>query len=129
MRALSILPLALTLILGACAREEGADEPVEAAPAEAIMVVADSTIERDAQARLESDPRLDGEGIDITVHSDGQDVTLVGSVPTRYEMSVAREVVQSTPGVRQVYLDSLRVESEAQTEAAPVRQDAAAPRT
>jgi hypothetical protein len=87
----------------------------EEAPAgENVMSVPDSTIEREIGARLDADPRLDGEGIELRVSSDGGIVSLIGEVPSRMEMSIAREVVMSAPGVVNVSLDSLVVLSELQ---------------
>ncbi|CAN5118478.1 hypothetical protein BH18GEM1_BH18GEM1_06340 [soil metagenome] len=99
----------------ACSGGETEEAP-EAAPIaeETVPVVADSIIERDVQSRLDIDPRLDVEDVEIVTHSTGQEVTLVGQVPTRLEWSIAREVAQSTPGVKTVYLDSLNVLSEQQ---------------
>jgi len=106
------LGLAVVLVAG-CGGEEPA--PEEAAPeGENVMSVPDSTIEREVQTRLDADPRLDKEGIDLRVRSQEGTVLLVGGVPTRMEMSIAREVAMSSPGVVTVDLDSLVVASEQQ---------------
>lgn len=104
----------LGIVIAACGG--AADEPIEEEPVaeeERIPVVADSIIEREVAARIEADPRLGAEEIEIAVHSRDQEVTLVGSVPTRLEQSIAREVAISAPGVKRVWLDSLVVEADA----------------
>jgi len=102
----------LAVALAACNR--GAEEPEEALPErETVMVVADTTILRDLNARLDIDPRLDNAEIQLESHVTEGQVTLVGVVPTREELAVAVEVARSTPGVRQVWGDSVRVLSEA----------------
>ena len=106
------LGLAIVLALGCGGDEEPA--PEEAPAGENVMSVPDSTIEREIGTRLDADPRLDGEGIELRVSSDGGIVSLIGEVPTRMEMSIAREVVMSAPGVVNVSLDSLVVLSELQ---------------
>lgn len=109
------LTLAAVCLGLAAACGGGTDEaPVETAPEQTVPVVADSVIEQDVQRRLEADPRLDVEGVQVTAHSTGQEVTLVGEVPTRLQWSIARELAMSTPGVKIVYLDSLTVLSEQQ---------------
>lgn len=100
----------------------GAEEAEEASPAdttarEEVMFVPDSIIEREVRDRLDADPRFDAEDIDIEVHVQDGNVTLVGTVPTRREMSFAREVAVSAPGVHEVFLDSLVVLSEPRPEA------------
>ncbi|MDX1624260.1 MAG: BON domain-containing protein [Gemmatimonadota bacterium] len=111
------LTLSLAAVLVACAGE-GAEEAPEAdttaQTGEEVRSVPDSTITREIQTRLDADPRLDEEGVEIEVHVTEGDVTLVGEVPTRFEQSVAREVASSAPGVREVYLDSLVVAAEAE---------------
>ena len=95
----------------------GGEEPApeEAAPAgETVLSVPDSTIEREVQTRLDADPRLDKDGIDLRVTSQDGVVRLIGGVPSRMEMSIAREVAISAPGVVSVDLDSLAVASEQQ---------------
>jgi osmotically-inducible protein OsmY len=82
------------------------------------MSVPDSTIEREIRSRLDADPRLDTEGIDLRVTSQDGTVMLGGQVPSRMEMSIAREVAMSAPGVVTVNLDSLVVVSEQQGAAA-----------
>lgn len=104
--------LAIVLALGCGGDEEPA--PEEAPAGENVMSVPDSTIEREIGARLDADPRLDGEGIELRVSSDGGIVSLIGEVPSRMEMSIAREVAMSAPGVVNVSLDSLVVLSELQ---------------
>lgn len=104
--------LAIVLALGCGGDEEPA--PEEAPAGENVMSVPDSTIEREIGARLDADPRLDGEGIELRVSSDGGIVSLIGEVPSRMEMSIAREVAMSAPGVVNVSLDSLVVQSEIQ---------------
>lgn len=117
MRSRLIAPSLVLAAAAALACGKGGGEQAPAADStaqeEAVMSVPDSTIVRNLQASLSSDPRLSKEGVDIAVHADGGNVTLVGSVPTRYEMAIAREVALSSPGVRNVYLDSLKVLSEA----------------
>ena len=82
------------------------------------MTVPDSTIERETRTRLDADPRLDTEGIDLQVTSEEGIVSLSGEVPSRMEMSIAREVVMSAPGVVDVNIEALVVRSE-QQDAAP----------
>ena len=106
------LGLAIALAAGCGGDEEPA--PEEAPAGENVMSVPDSTIEREIGARLDADPRLDGEGIELRVSSDGGIVSLIGEVPSRMEMSIAREVAMSAPGVVNVSLDSLVVLSELQ---------------
>jgi hypothetical protein len=117
--------VALALVAAVAAGCGGGEEPApEEAPAnETVMSVPDSTIEREIRTRLEADPRLDGEGIDLDVASDNGVVSLLGQVPSRMEMSIAREVAMSAPGVVSVVFDSLVVLSERQNAAA----DTAAP--
>jgi hypothetical protein len=110
-RLLSI-GLAIVLAVGCGGDEEPA--PEEAPAGENVMSVPDSTIEREIGTRLGADPRLDGEGIVLRVSSDGGIVSLIGEVPSRMEMSIAREVAMSAPGVVNVSLDSLVVLSELQ---------------
>jgi hypothetical protein len=105
-----------------CGDEEPA--PEEAPQGENVMSVPDSTIEREIQTRLDADPRLDAEGIDLRVTSQEGTVMLRGQVPSRMEMSIAREVVMSAPGVVTVDLDSLVVVSERQN--APTAADTSA---
>lgn len=110
--------LATIAALVACGGQgaEEATEPDTTAQEERVLSVPDSTIEREVQARLDSDPRLDKEGVEIAVHATDGEVTLVGEVPSRLEMSIAREVAISSPGVRRVLLDSLEVASERREE-------------
>jgi hypothetical protein len=108
--------LAFALAVGCGGDEEPA--PEEAPAGENVMSVPDSTIEREIGARLDADPRLDGEGIELRVTSDGGIVSLIGEVPSRMEMSIAREVVMSAPGVVSVTFDSLVILSERQNPAA-----------
>lgn len=111
----SILALGALVAALACTRE-GAEEVPEADTTdqdEMIMSVPDSTIERELTARIGSDPRLEVEGVEVTVRSEEGAVWLRGRVPTRFEMAIAREVALSTPGVRNVVLDSLVIASEA----------------
>jgi len=105
--------LAIVLAAGCGGDEEPA--PEEAPAGENVMAVPDSTIEREIRTRIDADPRLDGEGIDLSVSSQGGVVSLIGEVPSRMEMSMAREVVMSAPGVVSVSLDSLVVRSELQS--------------
>ncbi|CAN5881841.1 hypothetical protein BH20GEM1_BH20GEM1_03990 [soil metagenome] len=108
----TIVALALsTAVAAGCG---GNDEPEEAPPGETVMSVPDSTIERELRSRLDADPRLDGEGIDLRVTSEGGTVMLAGEVPTRMEMSIARDVAISAPGVVTVNFDSLVVLSDRQ---------------
>jgi hypothetical protein len=104
--------LAIVLAAGCGGDEEPA--PEEAPAGENVMSVPDSTIEREIGARLDADPRLDGEGIELRVSSEEGIVSLIGEVPSRMEMSIAREVAMSAPGVVNVSLDSLVVLSEMQ---------------
>jgi hypothetical protein len=104
--------LAIVLAAGCGGDEEPA--PEEAPAGENVMSVPDSTIEREIGARLDADPRLDGEGIELRVSSEEGIVSLIGEVPSRMEMSIAREVAMSAPGVVNVSLDSLVVLSELQ---------------
>lgn len=105
--------LAIVLAAGCGGDEEPA--PEEAPAGENVLSVPDSTIEREIRTRIDADPRLDGEGIDLSVSSQGGVVSLIGEVPSRMEMSMAREVVMSAPGVVSVNLDSLVVRSELQS--------------
>lgn len=109
---LASIGLAIVLSVGCGGDEEPA--PEEAPAGENVMSVPDSTIEREIGTRLDADPRLDGEGIVLRVSSDGGIVSLIGEVPSRMEMSIAREVAMSAPGVVNVSLDSLVVISELQ---------------
>jgi osmotically-inducible protein OsmY len=112
--ALVTWAVALALAVGACG---GGEEPAqeETVPAgETVMAVPDSTIEREVQTRLDADPRLDKEGIVLRVRAEDGIVNLIGSVPSRMEMSIAREVAISAPGVVNVNMDSLDVASERQ---------------
>lgn len=118
-RGIVALALAAAVAAGCGGDEEPA--PAEAPEGETVMAVPDSTIEREIRARLDADPRLDGEGIDLDVSSENGVVSLLGEVPSRMEMSIAREVAMSAPGVVSVAFDSLDVLSE--------RQDAAADTT
>ena len=102
-------------ILGACGGGDVEEVSEDATVAEeTIPLVADSVIEGEIQRRLEADPRLDVEGVEIEAHSADQEVSLVGHVPSRVEWSIAREIALSAPGVKTVYLDSLTVLSEQQ---------------
>ncbi|HYO47011.1 MAG TPA: BON domain-containing protein [Gemmatimonadota bacterium] len=118
-KTLVVLALAVTVAAGCGGDEEPA--PEEASQGENVMSVPDSTIEREIRTRLDADPRLDGEGIDLQVASQGGTVMLRGQVPSRMEMSIAREVAMSAPGVVTVDLDSLVVVSEQQN--APAAAD------
>lgn len=106
--------VALTLVAAVAAGCGGGEEPApEEAPAdETVISVPDSTIEREIRTRLEADPRLDGEGIELDVTSENGVVSLLGRVPSRMEMSIAREVAMSAPGVVRVAFDSLEIQSE-----------------
>ena len=115
-RAIVALALVTAVAAGCGSDEELA--PEEAPQGEEVMSVPDSTIEREIRARLDADPRLDGEGIDLDVTSENGVVSLLGQVPSRMEMSIAREVVMSSPGVVSVHFDSLDVLSENQNAAA-----------
>ncbi len=111
--------VALALIAAVAAGCGGGEEPApeEAPLGEDVMAVPDSTIEREIRTRLEADPRLDAEGIDLDVSSENGVVSLLGQVPSRMEMSIAREVAMSAPGVVSVVFDSLDVVSERQNAA------------
>lgn len=115
-RAIVALAMAAAVAAG-CGRDEE-PAPEEASQEESVMSVPDSTIEREIRARLDADPRLDGEGIDLDVSSENGVVSLLGQVPSRMEMSIAREVAMSAPGVVSVVFDSLDVVSERQNAAA-----------
>lgn len=117
----TIVALALSTAVAAGCGGNDEPEPQEAPPGETVMSVPDSTIERELRSRLDADPRLDGEGIDLRVTSEGGTVMLAGEVPTRMEMSIAREVAISAPGVVTVNFDSLVVLSDRQN--APVVAD------
>lgn len=110
---------ALILLATAC---RGGDDEAPAPAGDQVPVVADSVIEVQVQASLDADPRLDAEGIRVEAHSVGQEVTLVGTVPTRLEMSVARTNAQSVLGVKRVLIDSLVVESEMRGRASATEQ-------
>jgi osmotically-inducible protein OsmY len=101
---------ALVLLGTACA--QGGEEEAPVPAGDQVPVVADSMIEVQVQASLDADPRLDRDDIRVEAHSVNQEVTLVGSVPTRLEMSIARANAQSVLGVKRVLIDSLVVESE-----------------
>jgi osmotically-inducible protein OsmY len=109
-KKLVALALAAAFAAGCGGEEEPA--PEEAPQGERVMAVPDSTIEREVQNRLDADPRLDGEGIDLRVASRDGTVLLLGEVPSRMEMSIARDVAISAPGVVSVSFDSLIVRSE-----------------
>lgn len=115
-KPLVALVLGLAIAAGCGGGEEPA--PEETPQGENVMSVPDSTIEREIRNRLDADPRLDSEGIDLRVASDAGIVSLIGEVPSRMEMSIAREVVLSAPGVVDVNLDSLVVLSEQQNASA-----------
>ena len=114
--AIPIVALAAAVAAGCGGNDEPA--PEEAPQGEAVMAVPDSTIEREIRARLDADPRLDGEGIELDVSSENGVVSLLGEVPSRMEMSIAREVAMSAPGVVSVAFDSLDVLSERENAAA-----------
>lgn len=110
--ALVTWAVALTVVACGGGEESAPEETVP--PGETVMAVPDSTIEREVQTRLDADPRLDKEGIALRARAEDGVVSLIGSVPTRMEMSIAREVAISAPGVVNVNLDSLDVASERQ---------------
>lgn len=109
-----VVAMGLAIVLAAGCGGEEEPAPEEAPAGENVMSVPDSTIEREIRTRIDADPRLDGEGIELRVSSQGGIVSLIGEVPSRMEMSIAREVVMSAPGVVSVDLDSLIVLSELQ---------------
>ena len=112
MRSWLAFAVCLTLAIPLACRQE-AEEPSEEETTESRgLVVADSIIDRDLNTRLDVDPRLDNPEIQLAAHSKDGQVTLVGVVPTRYELGIAMEVARSTPGVHQVWVDSVRVLSE-----------------
>ncbi|MGH7558111.1 MAG: BON domain-containing protein [Gemmatimonadota bacterium] len=119
--SLAVLAGVLLLVAG-CAGGDG-EEEAPAPAGEQVPAVADSIIESQVQASLDADPRLDREDIQLEAHSRNQEVTLVGTVPSRFEMSIARGNAQSVLGVRRVLLDSLVIESETRGEAS-ARQSA-----
>lgn len=106
-----------TLVLLATACAQGGEEEAPAPAGDQVPTVADSVIEVQVQASLDADPRLDRDDIRVEAHSVEQEVTLVGTVPTRLEMSIARANAQSVLGVKRVLIDSLVVESELRGEA------------
>ena len=110
----TLVALALSTAVAAGCGGNGEPKPEEAPTEESVMSVPDSTIERELRSRFDADPRLDGDGIDLRVRSEGGTVMLVGEVPTRMEMSIAREVAMSAPGVVTVNFDSLVVLSDRQ---------------
>lgn len=126
-----VLAFALPLAVAAVACGGGAEEAPEDAetqePERTGVVVPDSTLEQDIQARFEADPRLDVDGVDLDVRSEDGQVTILGTVPTRKEMSIAREVANSVLGVEQVWVDSLQILNE--TSGADVESEAPAQRT
>ena len=111
LRVVAAVSLVLALACG------GGEEPAPAetsVPVDETPVVADSLIEQDVQSRIDADPRLDVAGISITASSQDQIVSLAGEVPSRLELSIAREVAMSVFGVKRVVSESLRVASEGQ---------------
>jgi hypothetical protein len=116
---------ALVLIATACAL--GGEEEAPAPAGDDVPVVADSVIEIQVQASLDADPRLDRDDVRVEAHSVEQEVTLVGSVPTRLEMSIARANAQSVLGVKRVLIDSLVVESEMRGQASATETMGGAP--
>ncbi len=111
------LAVLAALLLGAGCAGGDAEEEAPAPAGEQVPAVADSVIERQVQASLDADPRLDREDIRLEVRSRDQEVSLVGTVPSRFEMSIARGNAMSVLGVRRVLLDSLVIESEMRGEA------------
>lgn len=105
-----VMCLALTIPL-AC-RQEAEEASEEETTERRGLVVADSIIDRDLNTRLDVDPRLDSPEIQLEARAHDGEVTLIGVVPTRYELGIAMEVARSTPGVHQVWLDSVRVLAE-----------------
>ena len=103
----TLVTLALSTAVAAGCGGDGEPAPEGAPQGETVMSVPDSTIERELRSRLEADPRLDGQGIDLRVRSEGGTVMLAGEVPSRMEMSIARDVAMSAPGVVTVNFDSL----------------------
>ena len=123
------LPLALAVPACGGGGDEAPDDDDATEETERTgVVVPDSTLERDIQARFDADPRLDGEEIDLSVRSEDGQVTILGTVPTRKEMSIAREVANSVLGVERVWVDSLEVLSE-QTSGVDVEPEEPAQRT
>ncbi|MEJ2151873.1 MAG: BON domain-containing protein [Gemmatimonadota bacterium] len=111
LRAIAAIGLALALACGG----GGSQEPAPAdtnVPVDETPTVADSLIEQEVQSRIDADPRLDIDGVSITASSQDQVVTLAGEIPSRLELSIAREVAMSVLGVRGVLSDSLHVASE-----------------
>lgn len=105
------LPLALAAV--ACGGEEAPPEDAETEePERTGVVVPDSTLEQDIQGRFEADPRLDVDGVELSVRSEDGQITILGTVPTRKEMSIARDVANSVLGVERVWVDSLQVLNE-----------------
>ena len=112
MRSWLAFAMCLALAIPLACRQ-GAEEASEEETTESRgLVVADSIIDRDLNTRLDVDPRLDSPEIQLEAHARDGEVTLIGVVPTRYELGIAMEVARSTPGVHQVWLDSVRVVAE-----------------
>lgn len=114
---LFLFTFALVGIAAACGGADEAEEaPADTAAQDDVIFVPDSTIESEVRTRIDADPRFDRDGVDIEVHAKDGNVSLVGTVPTRMEWSIAREVALSAPGVRRVLLDSLEVLSDPRRE-------------
>lgn len=116
MRSSNVLLSLLILVACGGGAEEPEEAPADTTAGEEVMFVPDSTIEREVRTRIDADPRFDKEGVDLQVRVRDGNVTLVGTVPTRMELSFAREVALSAPGVDRVFLDSLEVLSEPKEE-------------
>lgn len=116
-RFLSLAVLAAGLLLATGCAGGDADEEAPAPAGEQVPAVADSIIERQVQASLDADPRLDRDDVRLEARSRDQEVSLVGTVPSRFEMSIARGNALSVLGVKRVVLDSLVIESELRGEA------------
>lgn len=113
----SLAVLAAGLLMAAGCAGGDAEEEAPAPAGEQVPAVADSVIERQVQASLDADPRLDRDDVRLEARSRDQEVSLVGTVPSRFEMSIARGNALSVLGVKRVVLDSLVIESELRGEA------------
>lgn len=111
MRSWLAFAMCLALAIPLACRQE-AEEATEEETESRGLVVADSIIDGDLNTRLDVDPRLDSPEIQLEARAHDGEVTLIGVVPTRYELGIAMEVARSTPGVHQVWVDSVRVLAE-----------------
>ena len=112
MRSWLAFAMCLALAVPLACRQEAEEASEEETTESRGLVVADSIIDRDLNTRLDVDPRLDNPEIQLEARAHDGEVTLIGVVPSRYELGIAMEVARSTPGVHQVWLDSVRVLTE-----------------